>query len=233
MEYFLTSDWHLRHQNILKHSRRLQFMSEEERRVLTQGSPQEIERLKISRESSDRMNDHIIDQSNNLVGPDDVLWMLGDFVWAKPEQYVQTCRFYLNRIKCRNVYLVWGNHDPSVWQYRVRQEASKLFKGTYDKITTKIQGRTVVLNHEAMAIWDKRHHGSIHCYGHSHSNAEQWLDEIMPGRFSMDIGIDNAFKLLGEYRPFSFDEIADIMKSRPGFGLISNRNYHHNNDEPS
>jgi hypothetical protein len=32
----------------------------------------------------------------------------------------------------------------------------------------------------------------------------------------MDCGVDNALKLLGEIRPFSEDEIIDILGSRPG-----------------
>ena len=38
----------------------------------------------------------------------------------------------------------------------------------------------------------------------------------------MDVGVDNAFRILGEYRPFSFREIASIMESRPGFRIDGN-----------
>ena len=31
---------------------------------------------------------------------------------------------------------------------------------------------------------------------------------------SMDIGVDNAYRLFGEYRPFSLDEIKKIMDDR-------------------
>jgi len=36
----------------------------------------------------------------------------------------------------------------------------------------------------------------------------------MPGRFSMDVGVDAAFQLFGEYRPFSLDEIENVMSKR-------------------
>lgn len=112
------------------------------------------------------------------------------------------------------MYLVYGNHDELA--------IGKLFKRAWLKQTVKIQGYRCVLNHEAMAIWDGRHHGNYHFYGHSHARAEEWLDSIMPGRFSIDVGVDNAFRLFGEYRPFDFEtDILPDFKNRPGFGLLS------------
>lgn len=58
-------------------------------------------------------------------------------------------------------------------------------------------------------IWNKNHKGSIHLYGHSHANAEHTIN----GK-SMDVGIDNAFKIFGEYRPFGFSEILHLLKDR-------------------
>ncbi len=39
----------------------------------------------------------------------------------------------------------------------------------------------------------------------------------MPGHLSMDVGIDNANLIVGDYRPFSFEEISQIMTQRKGF----------------
>lgn len=33
----------------------------------------------------------------------------------------------------------------------------------------------------------------------------------------MDVGVDNAKKILGEYRPFSFNELKKIMDARTGY----------------
>ena len=230
---YITADWHLRHGNILKHSKRVIFLNEHERKVVESGDKFDIQNLKISRESSDRMNDAIIDNVNKIVNQNDRLWHLGDFAWSDRNSSiadtVRTWRYYRDKLHCKNVFIVWGNHDPRA-DSTARHEISKLFNGWYDLINTKVDGQKVVLSHYAMAIWDGRHHGSWHCYGHSHSNAEAWLDEIMPGRFSMDCGIDNAYKLLGAYRPFSWTEIRDIMAKRPGFGLLGTDRYHHRED---
>lgn len=56
-------------------------------------------------------------------------------------------------------------------------------------------------------------------YGHSHSTAEEWLNQMMPNRRSIDVGVDNAYKLLGEYKPFSYEEIVNIMASKKGHSI--------------
>jgi hypothetical protein len=129
---------------------------------------------------------------------------------------------YRNQIKCRTVYLVFGSHDPK--HFSSGREAIKhLFTGTFDNLSLQMGNHHYFLSHNACAIWEKRHYGSYHLYGHSHGRAEQWLDSIMPGRFSMDVGVDHASQLLGEYRPFSLAEIENIMLTRSGFGLLSKR----------
>ena len=80
MDWF-TADLHFRHNNIVKHSRRTLFMSEQERAVVESGDQREVERLRISRETTDRMNDGFTDEINRVVQPNDHLWILGDFAY--------------------------------------------------------------------------------------------------------------------------------------------------------
>jgi hypothetical protein len=35
----------------------------------------------------------------------------------------------------------------------------------------------------------------------------------------MDVGVDNAAKILGEYRPFAWEEVRNILYKRPGHSL--------------
>lgn len=165
----------------------------------------------ISRDAIDMMNDHLTDRINEMVGENDTLWHLGDWAFAPKDKYYHKCQFYRGRIKCKNIFFVFGNHD--------NREVASLFTKSYDQISLSINNQLFHLNHYCCAIWNKSHRGAIHLYGHSHSNAEGGLDRIMPGRRSMDVGVDNAKKILGEYRPFSFDEIMGIMRNRPGSSL--------------
>jgi hypothetical protein len=64
-------------------------------------------------------------------------------------------------------------------------------------------------SHYSHRVWDQHHKGVFHLYGHSHSSLEH-----DPNGRSMDVGIDNAYKLLGEYRPFNITEVYELLKDR-------------------
>jgi calcineurin-like phosphoesterase family protein len=118
---------------------------------------------------------------------------------------------YRNRIKCRTVNLIWGNHDD--------REIAPFFNETYDLIHLKVNKQYMMLCHLALATWYDSFAGHWSLYGHSHATAETWLEGVMPQRKAMDVGIDNAKKLLGEYRPFSFEEIKKRMDKRVGHNV--------------
>lgn len=54
----------------------------------------------------------------------------------------------------------------------------------------------------------KQHYGSLALHGHCHSSY-QGQGKIL------DVGIDNAYKLYGEHRLFSEQDVIDFMKERP------------------
>lgn len=203
MALFFTSDTHFGHGNIIKYCNR-PGLTEREQEQLLAG-----ERFKVCLDSVQRMNAYLLDEINNLVGPDDTLWHLGDFCFGhgKSESY-KTAKAFRDRIACRNVHLIWGNHD----NYSI----APLFSSTHKMETVFYEGQQIVCCHYAMAIWNKSHHGAWHLYGHSHAGAEEWLDKALPGRRSFDVGVDNAARILGAYRPWSFEEIQTIMKKRQG-----------------
>ncbi len=60
-----------------------------------------------------------------------------------------------------------------------------------------------------MRVWLGSHKGYYHCYGHSHGSLES-----KPWGKSMDVGIDSAYRLFGEYRPFSLEEVVEILDKR-------------------
>lgn len=220
MRNFFIADTHLGHGNIIKYCNR-PFLSTNERmsienmgwknRIADFWKSPESKDWRISRESIEIMDNEIIDNINDLVGKDDCLWHLGDFAMCprKPDdRYYQKCLDYRDRINCRNVNLIMGNHDD--WMIR------DLFNEVYDLHHLRIGHSGFALCHYAMAIWDKSHY-PMNLYGHSHSNAEELLELAMPGRKSMDVGVDNAYKLLGKYLPFACEEIEDILNLKQGF----------------
>ena len=243
MNHFFTSDLHFGHGNIMKYCGRTLWMTPEEKTLYAewkdhQDSDKWKERdeqftFNLSHQSIERMNDSLIDTINSMVEPDDVLWHLGDWCFGPREnnKFLVQAQVYRNRIKCKNVYQIWGNHDrrllcQDIFQLNDKQLMVAIAdNGRYwleddhgfDKALKTKEAQGVVLNHYAMLVWDNSHRGTYQLYGHSHSGIEKIADEDLPGRRQFDIGIDNAFKLLGDYRPFSWHEVKEIMKNRPGW----------------
>lgn len=153
-------------------------------------------------------NQAMVTGTNSVVGQDDTLFVLGDVGWNGIENF-------LNQLNCKNVHLIWGNHDKNSY--------GKLFRSSQDVLETKIgpEKQKVWLSHYPHFVWPASHHGSFHLYGHCHRQREATLDAAFPGRRSMDVGVDNALKLLGSYRPFNEMEIIRILGERPGHDPIS------------
>lgn len=172
---YLTADSHFGHHNILKYCNR-PFQNVNE------------------------MDAHLIDQINKLVKPEDTLYHLGDFCfWNKQIDP----KIYRERIKCKNIHLILGNHDYKNKSYYLN---SGLFKSVGDMGRIAYgDGSEVVLCHYAMRVWNKSHHGVAHAYGHSHGTLK---DD--PCSRSMDVGVDN----IPGYKPISYVEFWEIMKSK-------------------
>lgn len=138
--------------------------------------------------SIEEMNEKIIENWNNVVGPSDTVYHLGDFSFGNPYPY----RKRLNG----RVELILGNHD--------RKELCRdVFDKVYDLKSIKIENKTIVLSHFAMRVWPKSHFNSFHLYGHSHGILE-------PFGKSFDVGVDaNGFS------PVSFDTVKHIMECLP------------------
>ena len=219
---FFTADNHFGHGNIIKYCDRRQFLKDVDLAALeANGGTWHDGTWKgsrssnhyISRDAIDAMNDHMTDKINEMVGENDTLWHLGDFAFAPKDKYYHKCRFYRDRIKCRNINIVWGNHDEP-------NKIRDLFKEAHFLHEIKLQvgdlSTSVVLCHYALAVFNKSHRGAWQLYGHSHSGAEPWMDEHMPNRRSIDVGVDNAKKVLGEYRPFSVPDLIKVLGNKLG-----------------
>lgn len=206
---WFTADTHFGHRKIPFYARRLFCLDERERLQVDSIPLGSSSNWAPSASAVARMDDHLIDKINQNVGRDDILWHLGDFCWGRGVDLLSCARRYRERIDCRNVHLVLGNHDSN--------EISHLFRGCHDSYEIKVDSRHIVLSHYAQCFWNRSHHGSWMLYGHAHGTAEAWMDEHMPGRFSMDVGVDNVARLTGEYRPISYEEVSVIFSSRKGF----------------
>lgn len=155
-------------------------------------------------------NDWMISQLNRFVSQDDTLFILGDVAWNGVDNY-------LARLNCKSIHLIYGNHDKNSFgkHFKSHQEVLEI------KIGQKPNQHKLWMSHYAHCYWPSSHYGAFHIYGHTHRQREDTLDLAFPGRRSIDVGVDNALHLLGEYRPFTEVELISILGNRPGHDLVS------------
>ncbi len=140
------------------------------------------------------MDAALIANWNAVVGPNDDVWHLGDFVMGNGT----TADAYLSRLNGRK-HLIWGNHDSK----GARAAAGWTSSQPMAEIT--ISGRRIVMLHYAMRVWPKMRHGSLHLYGHSHGS--------LPGDSqSCDVGVDVP---AWAFRPVSLNEIERHLRTLP------------------
>lgn len=156
-------------------------------------------------ESVKEMDDCLIDNWNSIVNKGDTVYHLGDFGFtpkAKTEG-IERLQKICNRLK-GNIILIKGNHDTNV-------DKVKRFDIIKDYHVIHSHNTRFVLFHYPMRSWQFMNHGSLHLFGHCHSN--------MPPHYkSFDIGIDNVAKIFGsgkqsDYRPITIDEVIGYAKT--------------------
>ena len=151
------------------------------------------------------MNQKLIEEINAVVSQDDILMHLGDFVGDMAESRVRHAESLRDQIACRRIILVRGNHAP------VDQTGfTRLFESVHDLLSFKIPSPEedskqirLVLSHYPLRVWQGRHNGSLHLYGHVHGTVEEH------GR-STDVGVDSW-----GLRPQLLDELAGLLCRRP------------------
>lgn len=144
------------------------------------------------------MDSHLIEMWNMTVPKSAVIITAGDFSLSSNLPYV------LNIIKklYGNIIFVKGNHD--YWMKKAKIPFKRIYnKKLINEKTAKI--KHIVVCHYPMRSWDRSRYGSWNLHGHCHG-------AIKPLKNQLDVGVDNAKILLGEYRPFSFEEVKNIIK---------------------
>lgn len=145
--------------------------------------------------SVEEMDETLINNINIRVGENDTLYHLGDFSFSRDIKY------YRNKIKCKNLILILGNHD------RLNYEDKKLFSRIYNLYELRLPNKQcITLCHYAMKVWNKSHHGAWHLYGHNHGSLN---DSLFPSSMSFDVGVD-----CHKYRPISLDDVNKIMSEK-------------------
>jgi|TARA_R110000744_G_scaffold316918_3_gene423561 calcineurin-like phosphoesterase family protein len=183
------------------------------------------------------MNDTIVNNINNVVGENDVLYHLGDWSFGS----AKTVGDFRDRINCKEIHLILGNHDR---EFTKNIEVHSHFSSVsyYRELWLEDIQTKVILSHYPMKSWNGSMYGNWMLYGHTHGNLENYihprilkklLDEgrhddikllsenkkvegVSPNGTSLEIGIDCH----PEFRPFSLSEVKEYMDSNKKLSLI-------------
>lgn len=145
------------------------------------------------------MNNTLVDNINNVVGQDDTLIHLGDFSFGG----FDNIGLFLDRLVCKNIHLILGNHDTSIEKNRDLIQGRFLSVQHY--LEVKIEGKDFVLCHYPLQSWHGLAKGVIHLHGHVHLPENRKMGN---GK-KMDVGVDG-----NNLRPYLIEDIIKIMDKR-------------------
>ena len=158
-------------------------------------------------QSVSEMNDEIVNNINSKVGQNDTLIHLGNVSFGGFDRIGE----FLDRLICKNVHLVLGNHDQHIKNNRFEIQTKFLSVNHY--LEVKIHDVNFVLCHYPLASWYGLKKGVIHLHGHVHLNAKnKWGN----GK-KLDVGMDG-----NSMHPYSVSEIVHMMDKRSIGSDISN-----------
>lgn len=131
----------------------------------------------------------LVDRWNNRVGPDDDVYVLGDFALGASAREL---RRIFEELRGRK-HLVPGNHDgPKVWDLPWASPPREILRITVERTP-------LFLSHYPARSWPGMWGGTLHLYGHVHG-------AIGDTRHSCDVGVDRW-----DWRPVTLREIRDHL----------------------
>lgn len=186
-EVFLTSDTHFNHKNICSAT-----------------SNWESGRGCREFNSLNEMDDEIITNINLKVKENDLLIHDGDFSFNGKENIP----LFRERIKCKNIILLRGNHDHNVHHY------SELFLEIRDLAHYRVESLKFVCCHFPILHFHEQDIDAMMFHGHLHGHGSEELKSYQSKYKIQDVGIDVYKKLFGVYNVFSLKELNTLLKTR-------------------
>jgi calcineurin-like phosphoesterase family protein len=122
---------------------------------------------------------------NEVVGPDDEVWHLGDFALRLSAEQVAALLAGLNGTK----HLITGNNDGAA----TRAAPGWASVSAYEEI--EVDGRALVLCHYPFRTWNNMGRGTLDLHGHSHGR-------LTPVPRQYDVGVD-----VWDFRPVTLRTI--------------------------
>lgn len=152
------------------------------------------------------MNETLIANWNKAVGPDDIVFHLGDFCLGDSGKW--------NRILDRlngKIHLILGNHDLR----NFRKSYADRFESVAMQMNIEVDNQKICLNHYPFLCYDGSYDGVWQLFGHVHTNRNNTgndatrLKMLFPTQY--DVGVDN-----NDFTPASYAQVKEIIEKQIG-----------------
>ena len=175
---FFTSDTHFGHSNIIKYCQR-------------------------PFNSAEHMDEVLINNWNEVVSPQDIVFHLGDFCFGSDKEWIKILQ-RLNGTK----YLILGNHDLK--KIANSNQIKDYFADINMQMRLVVDKQKILLNHYPFLCFEGGYQNVWQLFGHVHSSKhstgldKERLVHLFPTQY--DVGVDN-----NNYRPVSFAQVSQII----------------------
>lgn len=162
--------------------------------------------------SVDEMNESIEKTLIENVGPDDILFDLGDLFWKCSDHVITGI---LDKIHPKKFFKIIGNHDK--WPVYQKLQG-KYFDLVCDQLDIKIEhdGKLymIALSHYPMVSWNHKPRGGLQIFGHCHGHIDDFNDSSYDLR--VDAGYNgNLAKSVGSFL-IPFENILEHFNNKTG-----------------
>lgn len=162
----------------------------------------------------------ILEKLQTTIGPDDIVFDLGDLVVGAGKESEKYAR-QLMEIPCKAHYFLWGNHNAgvnSMYDKAMRDAGYPELVVTYplpvngtpcifvgDFAEINVDNVNVIMSHYPIEAWPGMHRANptIMLHGHCHMNLPE-----NPKLFRMDVGWDR------KRAPISWKEVSEFMLAK-------------------
>jgi calcineurin-like phosphoesterase family protein len=149
--------------------------------------------------SLEEMREVMIAKWNTTVKPTDQIYMLGDLIFGRGKEANELVK-RLNGTK----YFIRGNHDGFLNDTDFDRS---LFVWVKDYFMLRHDNMKFALFHYPIQVWDCKHHGAIHLYGHVHSDKENHHPLLVKLGRAYNVGVD-----VNNYAPVSLEHIVEALR---------------------
>jgi calcineurin-like phosphoesterase family protein len=147
------------------------------------------------------MNKILMNNWNNKIKSNDEVYIIGDFIFSDG----RTANELIKKLNGRK-YLIKGNHDSFLKDANFDRNSFAWIK---DYFMLRYNNMKFVLFHYPIAVWDCKHHGSYHLYGHIHSNLDDHHKLEYIEKNSLNVGVD-----VNNFTPLNIDDVLNKINNK-------------------